>query len=63
MREPNRPVIRPKRLLYGAIAYWALNIALLFAEMQWHILSRLTVWDIEQIKSLVPMIQELVHRG
>ena len=58
----NRPLIRPRRWLYGAALYWALNIALLFAEVQWHILSRLTIWDIETLRSLVPMTAELVHR-
>jgi hypothetical protein len=62
MLGQNRPVIRPKRLLFGAVVYWALNIALLFAEVQWHVLSRLTVWDIETLRSLVPMTAELVHR-
>jgi len=62
MPGPSRPVT-PKRWVYGAAVYWALNIALLFAEMQWHVLSRLTVWDIEELKSLVPMIQQLVHRA
>ncbi len=62
MLRPRRPGIPPKRWLYGAAAYWALNIALLFAEVQWHVLSRLTLWDIETLRSLVPMTAELVHR-
>lgn len=62
MRGRTRSIPRPKRFLYGAVVYWALNIALLFAEMQWHVLSRLTVWDIETLRSLVPMTSELVHR-
>lgn len=54
MGWPTRSITRPKRFIYGAVVYWALNIALLFAEMQWHVLSRLTVWDIETLRSLFP---------
>lgn len=61
MGGPTRSVNPPKRFLYGAAVYWALNIALLFAEMQWHVLSRLTVWDIETLKSLVPVTSGLLH--
>jgi len=48
-----RPLNRfTSRLAYGAVAYWGLNVALVAAEARWHLLYRLTVWDIVQLKSL-----------
>lgn len=63
MEEHAGPLKRiASRFAYGAAIYWALNIALLAAELRWHILSRLTVWDIEQFKSLAPIFEKLTHR-
>jgi hypothetical protein len=46
---------------YGAIAYLALNFGLLAAEARWHILARLTAWDIIEIRTLVSMLVKLAH--
>lgn len=43
------------RFTYGAIAYWGLNVALVIAEMRWHFLARLTVWDISELVTLAKM--------
>jgi len=43
------------RFAYGAIAYWGLNIALVIAEMRWHLLARLTAWDIAELVTLARM--------
>jgi hypothetical protein len=42
--------------MYGAIIYWGLNVALVIAEMRWHLLARLTSWDIEQFVTLAKML-------
>ena len=51
------------RCAFGVAVYWMLNVGLLFAEARWHVLSRLTVFDIEQIKILAPQLGKLVHLG
>lgn len=50
------------RFAYGAAIYWALNVALLAAELRWHILYRLTLWDIQQLRALAPVLTRLMHR-
>lgn len=42
-------------------AYWALNLALVGAEARWHVLTRLTMYDINQFKTLAPLIIKLLH--
>jgi hypothetical protein len=46
----DQPILAPYRFLrrsiYGAGAYWALNLLLLIAEARWHVLYRLTVLEI-----------------
>ena len=49
------------RFVYGTAAYWALNVVLVATEIRWHLLYRLTAWDISQFKSLGPLIYQLVH--
>jgi hypothetical protein len=49
------------RCAFGVAGYWVANVALLFAEARWHVLSRLTVFDIEQIKLLAPELAKLAH--
>lgn len=51
-----------RRFAYGAAVYWALNVILVAAELRWHILYRLTLWDIEQLKTLAPIFAQLTHR-
>jgi hypothetical protein len=64
MDQPVRPTHRTaQRSAYGILVYWALNGTLLFAEAQWHVLSRLTAWDIGQFSSLVPLLGKLAHVG
>lgn len=53
---------RPRaRYVYGAVAYWTLNAALLLGEARWHVLSRLTVWDIVTLRTVAPELAKLVH--
>ena len=51
------------RCAFGVTGYWVANAALLVAEARWHLLSRLTLFDIEQIKMLAPELSKLVHLG
>lgn len=51
-----------QRFAWGAGIYLALNFLLLLAEAQWHILARLTVWDISELKTLTVMLGQLTHR-
>jgi hypothetical protein len=38
---------------YGFWAYWFLNVSLIVAEVRWHILTRLTIWDVVTVIRLV----------
>jgi hypothetical protein len=52
MQHLARPPLRLRgRALYGFTAYWALNLGLLLAEVRWHVLSRLTLWDFSMIRT------------
>jgi hypothetical protein len=61
MERLSQPTQTRSRWVVGAAVYWAANFALLFAEAQWHVLSRLTVWDIVTLKSLAPSLAQLIH--
>jgi hypothetical protein len=54
------PILAPYRFLrrsvYGASAYWALNLLLMVAEARWHVLYRLTVLE-------VIIFVKLIHNG
>ncbi len=50
-----------QRFRLGALVYLALNFALLVAEAQWHVLARLTVWDISELKTLTVMLAQAAH--
>lgn len=50
-----------QRSLAGIVTYWALNLALVGAEARWHILSRLTLYDLSQIKIFAPLLGKLLH--
>jgi hypothetical protein len=50
------------RLAYGAVIYWGLNAALVLAELRWHVLYRLTVWDASQLQTIVPVLGKLFHQ-
>jgi hypothetical protein len=41
------------RSVYYVAGYWILNIALVVAEARWHLMYKLTIWDIVQLKSLL----------
>ena len=56
-RRPSRVA---SRVFYGTAAYWTLNVALLLAEARWHILYRLTLWDLSQLKALGPVFYHAV---
>lgn len=49
------------RFTHGFIIYWALNGLLLLEEARWHLLYRLTIWDIAQIRTLGLMIAHVHH--
>jgi hypothetical protein len=49
------------RFLYGTAAYWALNVALVAAEIRWHVLARLTVWDITQLRVIAPALYHAIR--
>ena len=51
------------RCAFGVAAYWAVNLALLFAEVRWHVLSRLTLFDIAQLKIYGSVLAKLVQLG
>ncbi len=40
-----------------------LNIALVAAEAKWHLIYRLTMWDITQLRMLAPLFAQLAHPG
>lgn len=48
-----------KRFAWGAGVYLTLNFVLLAVEAQWHVLARLTVWDISELKTLTMMLGQL----
>lgn len=50
-----------QRSVYGVVAYWALNLVLVGAEARWHILTRLTLYDISQLKTLGSLLVKLAH--
>jgi hypothetical protein len=49
------------RFAWGAWIYLALNFALLVAEARWHVLARLTLWDVAELKTLTVMLGQLAH--
>lgn len=62
MEQLARPTKRiGKRFAWGAGAYLALNLILVGAEARWHILARLTVWDISELKTLSSMLSQIMH--
>lgn len=40
------------RLTYGVTAYWTLNALLIAEEARWHLLCRLTIWDLATLRAL-----------
>jgi hypothetical protein len=48
-RPANRPGFRP---VYYVAAYWVLNIGLVVAEAKWHLIFRLMIWDLTQLRAL-----------
>ena len=57
-RRPNRVA---SRFLFGTVAYWGLNVVLAVEEIKWHLIYRLTLWDISQFKALGPLIYHAVR--
>ncbi|HEY1867119.1 MAG TPA: hypothetical protein VGG70_02415 [Candidatus Cybelea sp.] len=51
------------RSMFGLVTYCALNFAVLAAEARWHVLTKLTLYDVAQIKTLLPMIARLLHHS
>lgn len=46
------------RYRYGLWAYWFINAALIVEEARWHLLTRLTLWD---ITTLVRLAGAMAH--
>lgn len=62
MQQLVRPTKRlGKRFAWGASVYLGLNFLLLIVEARWHILARLTVWDITELKTLTVMLSQGMH--
>jgi hypothetical protein len=59
-RPANRIV---SRFFYGTAAYWTLNAALALAEVRWHLLYRLTLWDISQFKVIGAALYHVARTG
>lgn len=57
-RRPNRVA---SRFLYGSAAYWCLNVVLAVEEIKWHLIYRLTLWDISQLRAIGPLLLRAVH--
>jgi hypothetical protein len=49
-----------KRFAWGAGIYLAINFLLVAAEARWHILARLTVWDINELKTAGTMLSQIM---
>ena len=52
-----------KRSMYGVVTYFAMNFLVLAAELRWHVLTKLTVYDVTQFKTHLPMIGKLLHHS
>jgi hypothetical protein len=46
----------PASLSYGFVAYWTLNALLIAEEARWHLLYRLTIWDVAALRTLGLML-------
>ena len=38
--------------------YLGVNVLLLAAEAKWHVVSRLTIWDVREMKTLAYLVSE-----
>jgi hypothetical protein len=45
----------------GALAYVGLNVILVAAELRWHVITRLLIWDIAEIRLLVFLVGKSLH--
>lgn len=62
MEQLVRPTKRlGKRFAWGAAGYLTINFLLLAVEARWHILAKLTVWDISELKTLSSMLVQTLH--
>lgn len=48
-------------LAHGAASYFGLNVLLLIAEARWHIVYRLMLWDVSEMKTFVYLLGKTVH--
>jgi|GEM_PF-5806861 hypothetical protein len=49
------------RSTLGIVTYCTLNALIIAAEARWHLLYRLTLWDLSQIRTLIILIARLIH--
>lgn len=49
------------RYAWGAGFYLALNFLILAVEARWHLLYRLTLWDIAEFKTLALLVSQGTH--
>jgi hypothetical protein len=45
----------------GTLGYLAVNLVLMGAEAKWHLLYRLTVWDMSEMKLVAILISQSTH--
>ncbi|MFZ1018552.1 MAG: hypothetical protein WAN39_11845 [Candidatus Cybelea sp.] len=49
------------RLGQGAIGYVGVNLLLLAAEAKWHLIYRLMLWDISEMKTLGVLVGQTIQ--
>lgn len=49
------------RLAKGTAGYMGVNVVLLASEARWHLLTKLTVWDISEMKTFVYLLGKTIH--
>ncbi|HEX4015066.1 MAG TPA: hypothetical protein VHX17_14415 [Candidatus Cybelea sp.] len=45
----------------GTVGYLAVNLVLMAAEAKWHLLYRLTVWDMSEMKLVAILLAQTAH--
>jgi hypothetical protein len=48
-------------LAHGTVAYLGLNVVLLAAEARWHLLYRLMLWDVSELKTFGFLLGKTLH--
>ncbi|MGA2761069.1 MAG: hypothetical protein ABSF08_12215 [Candidatus Cybelea sp.] len=48
-------------LAHGAASYFGLNVVLLIAEARWHLVWRLMLWDVSEMKTFGFLLGKTLH--